>query len=357
MKQAAQVQSRYLALVREEESCSKGIPTLEKLVQISGVEPSKEVIRETFLRYIEHVDTETERETLAQFFQQHQVSRLVSTEELQAICDRLFNEKEYFDVRDIMEVTGMKPTFREEWVQQAYADALKEDVFRGRIACIREISGIKPLIQEKAVQAKYRQIARDKERDYLLYWKDLHEVTGIVPNLSNQFTQNLLAKHLREEDYPRARELHNLSSVPYPPSVVSELYVSMLEKGHYGSMKRLEFLTNVVPTEQVLWKHFVSLVGQGNYRQANRFKKDFGVQRRLTTEQTHQMYQHFPKNFYIGDVKDIIELGSDAPSKERIEQWYFYLFERGDIKEFDKLEKITGIVPSKAVLKKIKEAL
>src|SRR3989344_3999334 len=180
MKQAhSRAQNHYLTLVRNEKSPTRGISKLEKLVQISGVEPSKEVIRQTFLQYIQGLSIVSDTEVLSRFFQKYSVSQVVSEDEIHAMYDRLFDEKDYFDIERIVKVTGVKPKFDEARVQEAYVNTLEKDVCSVFVKYIEKISGVKPAIPEELVQARYRELLKEGKEHDLFLCRELHEATGI----------------------------------------------------------------------------------------------------------------------------------------------------------------------------------
>ena len=353
------IQRKYGAIIDQEDDCASGISKLEGLIELTGIEPSDELLKGTYLTALEKFLTVVERADLSRFSKRHNISRLISEGEIQDIYGRFLEEGSIHRVEDIVEITGVVPEFDEEQVQRAYTKSFQQEVCAGHILRFQRFSGIKPRIPEHLVQEKYREYFSKgfSQRYPLSALRELKEVTGVVPVFDPVEVQDRFRTLLETRRFGEAIELKGILDVEFPTEVISDLYSSMVENGLFGLVYDLERATGISPDRKLMEDKYRTLLDESDFGVARSLKEDFGVNLKLDDTEVQRMYSGFSGDFYLYEVKELTELTGISPNEDNVQRWYVHLIESGDFEKVSELQRLTGIKPSEEVLRSLGDYL
>ena len=348
LTQEGKIQRRYEAIIDQEHGCDTCIPKLEGLVQLTGIRPSDELLRKIYLTSLEERSTVVGREKLKNFSKKYGLAELVTEGEIQGIYGRFLDEGDIHYVEDAVEVSGVTPVLNEEQVRSAYIKAFQKGVCASIISSFQRLSGVKPKIPEHLVQEKY---AEYFSREYpMSLLKEIKEVTGVVPVLDPIKVKERFRTLLEREDMRSASELKNVLDVDFPEDVISDLYVSMVENGRFGSLDRLMNATRITPKWELLENKYRAFLDEHDFAGARMLKKNFGVCLKLNESEVQAIYKSFSGAPSMYEIKDVIELTGVSPEEDIVQRWYVSLIGGGSFDRLNEFRDFTGIKPSEETL-------
>lgn len=360
------IQRRYQAIIDQEDDCTLGISKLEGLVELTGVEPSDELLKRVYLTALEEPLSEVDGANLVKFSKRHNISGLISEEDVQDIYGRFLEEGSIHCVEDVAKISGIVPEFDEEQVQRAYVKSFQQGFYTGHILSFQRFSGIEPRIPEHLIQVRYSEYFSKgfSQRYPLSVLRELKELTGVVPVFDPVEVQDRFRTLLEARRFGEAIELKGILDVEFPTEVISDLYSSMVENGLFGLVYDLERATGISPNRRLMEDKYRTLLNEGDFGVARSLKSDFGVNLKLNDAEVQKLYSGFPKNlnFYgtradLYNVKELAELTGISPNDDNVQRWYVSLIENGDFEVVSELQKLTGIEPSEEVLRSLEDHL
>lgn len=230
----------------------------------------------------------------------------------------------------LKQFTGIEPS--EGLVQKAYKEVSTKQGFINDLEKLIEFTGIEPL--ECTIQAEYENCVEEVSANSVKHIYELNKITGVELFLSEFAVQNIY-KNIIEKALSEVMSIGAFRD-RYLPSKYS--------------IKLLEKLTGVKPSEDIIQKSYRDCINVGAIRKCVLLKDATGIKPLLPEELVQKGYAMWAKDpFYtylaINNFKDIEELIGIKPPEEIIQEAYTKFRQEGKSMHFKKLCEITGVDP------------
>lgn len=356
---------------------SKGNQTekIKALVSMSGIKPE---FSETSVQEIQEVFAERmndcyfEARSIEEMFELTNIGERLSDAFIQELYMNLAKRSDFNTLKRFVELTG-RP-IAEDVVQDVYRDFFRLGHFGGdldtccsqKVERLQEISGIDPDLSEEFVQEMYVFFAREKSFDKL---KRLRLMTDITPAFSADFVQEMFANYIKQDSPWSLCDLRELSGFNPDEKPIQEKYVELIEKDDLDDLERWRKASGIKPENTLIqekYADFFEVLMNHHSRESwtnkrsdvtkslkkiRRLKNTSGVDPDETLVQPfYDKFLQSDEGYYFRAktvaVLDAIQQTSGIkihPSPEVLKKAYTDLAYQGAFDAFDLLEEVTSL--------------
>jgi len=352
------IQEKYEFLLSKIGHGQSAIEKTEALIELTGIKPSKEILKRNYIKSLEGCLSEYEKDDLKEFADKYQILSSVSEDEIQKIYLCHLKEGTLWGIEGVAKITGIQPRLEEKVVQKAYLKVFQGSNGVQNVSIFKGFSKIKPKIPKEKIQEKYLELILGN-CFYLDELKSLKKLTQIKPEISNEIIQNKYKTHLERMEWNKARDLKEFLNVEFSENIVSNLYSSLIKEGKYGSMSRFMMATGISPSEKLIQNKYLSLIDNGkeNLSEAITLKREFKVNPNIDDAKVQEIYSGFSEDFYLMRVNDLKTLTGISPNNANVQKWYQLLIEKDNFDDVSRLQQLTGIEPSEETYKSLENRL
>lgn len=351
------IQEKYESLLSKIGLGQSAIKKTEALIGLTGIQPSKEVLKRTYIKSLERCLSECTKDELKEFADKYQILSSVSKDEIQKIYLGHLKEGTLWGIEGVAKITGIQPILEENTVQEAYLKVFQDYNGVQNVSIFKRFSKIEPKIPKEKIQEKYLELILGDDF-YLEEFEILKKLTQVEPEISEEVIQNKYKTTLEEEYWTGALDLKEFLNVEFSKDIVSTLYSHWIQEGKYGSMHKLKKTTGISPNEELIQNKYLSLIdNKKDLLGAIILKREFEVVPNINNVKIQEIYSNFSGRFYLQDVEKLKGLTGISPNNANVQKGYQILIKMDNFDDINKLQQLTGIEPSKETYKLLGDCL